>query len=104
MYPWGYTYAPPTNDKRFNEIASKAVKKLTARFGTKYEYGPISTTIYPAAGNTIDYAYSLNITYPFVFELRDTGRYGFVLPKEQIIPTALETFDAVSVILEEAKK
>jgi len=104
MYPWSYTYTPPTNEKRFNEIAGKAVKKLTARFGTQYKYGPIATTIYTATGCAIDYAYSLNITYPFVFELRDKGKYGFVLPKEQIIPTALETFDAVNVILEEAKK
>jgi len=105
MYPWGYTNTPPANDKRLNEVAAKAVKKLAARFGTKYQYGPIATTIYRAPGNTIDYAYgTLNISYPFSFELRDTGTYGFLLPKEQIIPTALETFDAVMAILEEAQK
>jgi len=104
MYPWGYTRTPPTNDKRLNEIAGKAVKKL-ARFGTEYRYGPTSTTISRAAGISLDYVYgTLNITYPFLFELRDKGRYGFVLPKEQIVPSALETFDAVKVILEEAKK
>lgn len=26
----------------------------------------------------------------FTIELRDTGRYGFILPKEQILPTGRE--------------
>ena len=42
------------------------------------------------------------ITY--TYELRDTGRYGFLLPPDQIIPTAEETFDSIIVILNEGKK
>jgi len=103
MYPWGYTSALPPNHKRFDKIARKAVAALKEQFGTNYRFGPISTTIYPAFGTTIDYAYSLNITYPFVFELRDTGRHGFLLPPDQIVPTAKETLEALKVILEEAK-
>ena len=33
--------------------------------------------------------------YAFALELRDTGRYGFLLPANQIIPTGIETFAAV---------
>lgn len=40
----------------------------------------------------------------FAYELRDTGRYGFVLPPEQIVPTAEETLDSVIVILEEGER
>ena len=38
---------------------------------------------------------SMGVKYAFVFELRDTGEHGFLLPKQQIIPTAEETFAAI---------
>jgi len=31
-------------------------------------------------------------------ELRDQGEYGFLLPPEQIIPSGLETFEAVKAL------
>jgi carboxypeptidase A1 len=42
--------------------------------------------------------------YPFTWELRDTGRYGFVLPASQIIDTAEETLNSAVVILQHAKE
>ncbi len=57
-----------------------------------------------AAGSTLDYAYHKGVKYPFVFELRDEGAYGFLLPKEQIKPAAEETVDAINVIANEALK
>ena len=56
----------------------------------------------PAPGNSLDYVYSRGVPYPFMFTLRDSGKFGFFLPAEQIVPTALETLDAIAVILEEA--
>lgn len=46
--------------------------------------------------------YKTRITY--TYELRDTGRHGFLLPPEQIIPTGEETLDSLVTILEEAAK
>lgn len=64
--------------------------------GTKYQYGSISRTIYPASGSSVDWTYSaVNATYSFAVELRDTGRYGFILPPSEIVPTGEETFAAV---------
>jgi carboxypeptidase A2 len=55
-----------------------------------------------ATGGSMDWAKSkLNVPYTFEWELRDEGQYGFVLPAEQIIPTALETFDSVISILKD---
>lgn len=54
----------------------------------------------PASGSSIDWAYDQGIKYAFTFELRDTGHYGFVLPANQIIPTAEETWLGLKVILE----
>lgn len=38
-------------------------------------------------------AYRVPLTY--LIELRDLGEFGFLLPARQIIPTALETMDAL---------
>ena len=43
--------------------------------------------------------YGTRITY--TYELRDTGKNGFVLPAEQIIPCGEETLDSLVTILDE---
>jgi hypothetical protein len=43
----------------------------------------------------------LGVPYTFEWELRDTGRYGFLLPADQIVPTAQETLDAIISILKD---
>jgi hypothetical protein len=45
-----------------------------------------------------------NTRYTFAWELRDTGRYGFLLPASQIIDTGEETLNSVVVILQHAKE
>lgn len=48
-----------------------------------------------ASGCSKDWAYgSMGIKYSYVFELRDTGKHGFLLPKKYIVPTAEETLAA----------
>ncbi|NWX15988.1 CBPA1 Carboxypeptidase, partial [Aegotheles bennettii] len=95
LFPYGYKTAPAPHHQELNEVAKKAVKDLAAVYGTKYTYGSISDTIYVADGTTIDWAYDNGVKYSFSFELRDTGRYGFLLPSTQIIPTATETWPAL---------
>lgn len=58
----------------------------------------ISLSTDPAAGGSDDWAYDEGIKYSFTFELRDTGRYGFMLPESQIKPTCEETLLAVKYI------
>lgn len=43
--------------------------------------------------------YKIPISY--TYELRDTGRHGFLLPPDQIVPTSEETFDSILTILKE---
>ena len=46
-----------------------------------------------ATGGADDWAKGMaDIKYSYTVELRDTGRYGFMLPSEQIIPTGEETW------------
>ncbi|RWS22590.1 hypothetical protein B4U80_07556, partial [Leptotrombidium deliense] len=38
----------------------------------------------------------------FALELRDTGNYGFLLPPNQIKPTAIETWAGISALVANA--
>jgi hypothetical protein len=50
----------------------------------------------------MDWAKSkLDVPYTFEWELRDRGSYGFLLPANQIVPTALETLDSIISILKD---
>jgi len=96
MTPWGYTSALPQNYPDLLQAAKECVTALESVYGTKYQYGNIANTIYPASGSSVDWTFGVaNVTYSFAVELRDTGRYGFVLPPSEIVPTGEETFAAV---------
>ncbi|XP_051468757.1 carboxypeptidase A1-like [Apus apus] len=95
LFPYGYKTTPATHYQELNELAEKAVSDLAAVYGTKYTHGSVVDTIYPADGTATDWAYDNGVKYSFTFELRDTGRYGFLLPSNQIIPTATETWPAL---------
>ncbi|XP_046890756.1 carboxypeptidase A1-like [Hypomesus transpacificus] len=100
LYPYGYTSTPTKDQKELHALASKAINNLASLYGTRYRYGSIINTIYQASGGTIDWTYNQGIKYSFGFELRDTGRYGFILPANQILPTAKETWLAMITIME----
>jgi len=45
------------------------------------------------AGGSIDWVYDeLCVKHSYAVELRDQGTYGFILPPEQIVPTAEEYY------------
>lgn len=55
----------------------------------------------PASGASDDwYKAILGTRFVYTTELRDTGRYGFLLPPEQIIPCGEEMWAAEKVILD----
>ncbi|KFO29348.1 carboxypeptidase A1 [Fukomys damarensis] len=100
LYPYGYKNEAAPDEKELDQLAKSAVSALASLYGTKFEYGSIIKTIYQASGSTVDWTYSQGIKYSYTFELRDTGRYGFLLPASQIIPTAKETWLALLTIME----
>ncbi|MEE6481740.1 hypothetical protein FKM82_012952 [Ascaphus truei] len=103
LYPYGYTSTRAADHLELDNLAKSAVNALTSMYGTSYEYGNIITTIYQASGGTVDWTYNQGIKYSYTFELRDTGRYGFALPANQIIPTAQETWLALTVLMEHTR-
>uniref|UniRef100_A0A671V1H5 Carboxypeptidase A1 n=1 Tax=Sparus aurata TaxID=8175 RepID=A0A671V1H5_SPAAU len=104
LYPYGYTSTPAKDQAELHSLAKKAITDLASLYGTRYRYGSIINTIYQASGGTIDWTYNQGIKYSYTFELRDTGDYGFLLPANQIIPTAEETWLALMVIMKHAYK
>ncbi|RDL41049.1 Zn-dependent exopeptidase [Venustampulla echinocandica] len=94
MTPYGYSCsALPTNNDHLQSLAKGTVNAIGAVYGTKYQYGPICTTIYQATGSSVDYVNDVTkATYAFTIELPDTGGHGFILPPSMILPTSLETY------------
>lgn len=105
MTPWGYKRAYPNDYQELKRVSDIAVKALyDAGYGTQYRVGPSSIIIYENSGSTKDWAYGvLGVRYAFALELRDQGRYGFLLPANQIMPTGRETFAAIKAMAKELK-
>ncbi|CAL1685712.1 unnamed protein product [Lasius platythorax] len=106
LYPWGYDARLPPDYVDLDKIgrqAATAMKKAGGA-GSVYTVGNSATTLYPASGGSDDWAKALlKLKYTYTIELRDTGRYGFILPARYIIPTAKEALAAVEVVTEACK-
>ncbi|XP_053318054.1 carboxypeptidase A1-like [Spea bombifrons] len=103
LFPYGYTNSLAPDHEELNELAKKAATALSSLYETRYTYGTTIATIYQADGTTTDWGYDNGIKYSYTFELRDTGKYGFILPASQIIPTAEETWLALVEIMKHVK-
>uniref|UniRef100_A0A8C7G2T6 Carboxypeptidase B n=1 Tax=Oncorhynchus kisutch TaxID=8019 RepID=A0A8C7G2T6_ONCKI len=104
LFPYSYTFELAEHHSELMTVAEGASKALRSLHGTQYTSGPGAATIYPAAGGSDDWAYDLGVKYSYTFELRDTGRYGFLLPESQIKPTCEETMLAVKYITSHVQK
>ncbi|NXL68612.1 CBPA2 Carboxypeptidase, partial [Chordeiles acutipennis] len=103
MYPYGYKCTEPADYTELDALGKAAASAIRSLYGTTFKVGSICTTIYQASGGSIDWSYDYGIKYSFAFELRDTGRYGFLLPANQIIPTAEETWLGLKKIMEHVR-
>jgi hypothetical protein len=63
---------------------------MSAAYGSSYDEGPFNTRLYPGSGVAVDWAYGIRGAWSWLFELRDKGQYGFLLPADQIGPTGDE--------------
>jgi len=94
MYAYGWTSELPPDHEDLDAFTKIGVDVIAATHGKEFEYGPVSTTIYPAASITVDFAYTAGIVQSHTLELRP-GPYaanGFLLPEEEIIPAAEEAW------------
>jgi len=101
MYPYGYQHGAPANGDTLNAISKAVVDAIYDTHGMTYQYGPIADVIYVASGSTVDYFLdTTGISCPFAAEMRDTGRYGFLLPADQIQPSAEEMYNGYMVLFQ----
>jgi len=116
---WPYSYsceAEPPGLENLEELALGLAKAMRlTRGGAHYmaasacegnvgfrrsESGEKKGGIFPrfesGGGSALDWFYEeLKVEYAYQIKLRDTGSYGFLLPKGNIVPTGREALDAV---------
>jgi len=115
LYPYSYTCNsdPPTLET-LEEVALGIAKamRLASSHGHVYKAaaaceGNVAVnrrgemtklpSLENGGGSALDWFYhEVKVQYAFQIKLRDTGSYGFLLPKDHILPTGKEVLGAVS--------
>ncbi|XP_077503073.1 uncharacterized protein LOC144113694 [Amblyomma americanum] len=92
MVPYGHGRGTYTRDYADQIASARAVSRaIQIRSGVYYQVGTISSLLGSSAGSSSDWVYDgAKIKYSLAVELRDKGRYGFLLPNFLIVPTADE--------------
>ncbi|XP_035308083.1 carboxypeptidase B2 isoform X2 [Cricetulus griseus] len=100
LFPYSYNRSKSRDHEELSLVASEAAHAIEIiNKNSRYTYGSGSESLYLAPGGSDDWIYDLGIKYSFTIELRDKGRYGFLLPERYIKPTCSEALAAVSKIV-----
>jgi extracellular matrix protein 14 len=102
LYPYSYScnHRPPDLEN-LEELAMGLAKAIRIQSGEHYEVaaacagtGFASFPGTTGGGSMLDYFYAkMKVPFTFQIKLRDSGSHGFLLPKENIIPTGAEIFN-----------
>ncbi|KAI5208653.1 hypothetical protein E4T39_01418 [Aureobasidium subglaciale] len=112
LYPFSYTCEEsPPNLENLQEVAAGLSKVMRLSGGRYYQSAPacegnvgyVATgdrQVFPrfetGGGSFLDWFYhDLKVKYTYQIKLRDRGTYGFLLPRDHIVPTGKEVLDAV---------
>jgi extracellular matrix protein 14 len=108
LYPYSYScQANPPSLENLEELGMGLAKAIRISSGEQYGVASACEGAVPAkrgeayrmetgGGSAIDWFYhEMKTRYSYQIKLRDTGSYGFLLPKENIIPTGEEAYNAV---------
>ncbi|KAG0237769.1 hypothetical protein B0O80DRAFT_434388 [Mortierella sp. GBAus27b] len=86
----------PNDNEDIQEAGLIAARALKNVHGTNFAVGSVCNIIYQASGGSLDWTYAKGgVKYSYAVELRDTGKHGFMLPKELILPSGQETLAGV---------
>lgn len=105
LYPYSYSCkASPPSLENLEELAMGIAKSIRISSGEQYGVASAcegavasgASRMENGGGSAIDWFYhELKVRYSYQIKLRDTGSYGFLLPKENIIETGEEAFNAL---------
>ena len=112
LYPYSYSCDDtPPNLENLEELAMGLAKAIRVTGGHPYSVLPAcegnSVTakgskerLWPrmeaSGGSALDWFYhEIKVKYAYQVKLRDRGTYGFLLPREHIVPTGKEMLDAL---------
>ncbi|KXH30332.1 zinc carboxypeptidase [Colletotrichum salicis] len=110
LFPFAYSCdVDPPNVENLEELAAGLAKAIRLSNGELYSVtsacegavagrgsAPGARRLETGGGSAIDWFYhELHAHYSYQIKLRDTGSYGFLLPRENIIPVGEEIFSAM---------
>lgn len=111
LFPYSYScQVEPPNIENLTELAAGLAKAIRLSSGEPYSVtsacdGVVLTDkedqvkrqrIESSGGSAIDWFYhEMRAHFSYQIKLRDTGSYGFLLPREYIVPTGEEVFHAM---------
>jgi extracellular matrix protein 14 len=111
LYPYSYSCEEiPRNLEDLQEVAMGLAKGFRITNNHQYSVSSAcegattasmnSSEMQPrmdiGGGSALDWFYhELNVKFSYQIKLRDTGSYGFLLPKANIVPTGQEVFNGV---------
>ncbi|XP_055341529.1 carboxypeptidase B-like [Paramacrobiotus metropolitanus] len=95
LTPWGYALEYPSDIADLEALGRRMANAITAQYGVRYQVGSSTYLLGAAAGATDDWGKAkAGVKYSYTVELRDLG-YGFILPPSHIVPSGIETFEAI---------
>lgn len=92
LHSFAFTSLPAPDDLALGAAGTSAADAMAALSGTTWSAGSLNTQLYPGSGVGIDWAYAERGVSAWLFELRDRGQYGFLLPADQIVDAAEEAW------------
>lgn len=94
--PNAYSNERTRDHNHHMNVLKEIQKAVLSTNNVLYDIGPLGSSLYLGSGFMMDWIYhKLGIRDAYLVELRDRGFYGFILPADQIWPTATETWQGV---------
>ena len=98
--PNAFTTARTADYSHHMRVLTGVQQAVELTNGVKYDIGPLGASLYVGSGFMMDWIYhKLGIRDAYLVELRDRGYHGFILPADQIWPTATETWNGLRTAL-----